>query len=148
MSTARAAAARACIVRVGDTQIALEGRYVKEVLEINALTPLPRTDAAILGLTPSRGRVLLLVDLGVLVGKEPLGTPELAVGVEVDGQRFAVAVAAVERFAPLSVAGLEPSPVPFARGQRTDHNTDPGEVTVVLDLTDLAAAVAARCVVR
>lgn len=144
MSTARVGAARACIVRVGDVRIALEGRYVKEVLEVSALTPLPRTDAAILGLTPSRGRVLLLVDLGVLVGEAPLAAPELAVGLEVDGQRFAVAVAEVERFAPLSMGGLEPATLPFAKGQRSES----GEVTVVLELTDLAAAVAARCVVK
>lgn len=133
--------ARACIVRVGTQHLALEAPLVREVIRVASVTPLPRTDRAIRGLVPSRGRVLLLVDLAHLLGITQTEASELAVSVEVGGRRFAVLVDEVKRVAPWTMGGLEPSALPFARGQRDDQ----GELTTLLALDALAAAVVDRC---
>jgi chemotaxis signal transduction protein len=63
-----AGSAHLCTFRVGGQRYALSTALVRELLEVTAITRVPRTDPAVLGLFNLRGEPMPLVDLALVLG--------------------------------------------------------------------------------
>lgn len=57
-----------CTFTVGGQRYALSTDLVRELVEVTSVTPVPRTDEAILGLFNLRGEPMPLVDLALVLG--------------------------------------------------------------------------------
>lgn len=84
------------VLRLGAQVFALEPRALKEVLEVDRLTPVPLAPSFVLGLLASGGNILPLVDIGGLLGQET-GNPTLAAVVSRRGQSLGLAIHEVLR---------------------------------------------------
>lgn len=84
------------VLRLGAQVFALEPRSLKEVLEVDRLTPVPLAPSFVLGLLASGGNILPLVDIGGLLGQET-GNPTLAAVVSHRGQSLGLAIHEVLR---------------------------------------------------
>lgn len=96
------------MVRLAGELVALDANGVGSVVEIDAVTEIPRVPAHIAGLFALRSRVLTVIDSRAALG---LGRSELsanpeAVVIQIDGHSYALLVEAVE-----DVASAEP-PLP------------------------------------
>ena len=86
------------IVSVAGSRVAFPAAKVESVVELDALSPVPRAPAHVAGLSALRSRVLTVIDCqrSLELGSTDLrGLHEAAV-VEVDGHHYALTVDAVE----------------------------------------------------
>ena len=86
------------IVTIAGSRVAFPAARVESVVELDALSPVPRAAAHIAGLSALRSRVLTVIDCqrSLELGSTDLkGLREAAV-VEVDGHHYALTVDAVE----------------------------------------------------
>ena len=88
------------IVTIGDTRVALDAARIESVIELDALSPIPRAPSHLAGLSALRSRVLTVVDCRRALG---LGKTEFTPGniheaavVEVEGHHYALSVDGVE----------------------------------------------------
>ena len=98
------------IVTIAGSRVAFPAARVESVVELDALSPVPRAAAHIAGLSALRSRVLTVIDCqrSLELGSTDLeGLREAAV-VEVDGHHYALTVDAVED---VVEALSEPQPV-------------------------------------
>ena len=65
---------QALVLAVGDDRYALPMAQVREVVEARVLTRLPEAPGTVLGLINVRGRVIPVLDLGLLLGLGALGS--------------------------------------------------------------------------
>jgi chemotaxis signal transduction protein len=99
-------------VRVGGEQYALAVEYVREVLELGELTPVPGTPDSVLGLRNVNGEIVPVFDLAKVLGVEHdehrsgIGRRRLLIA-ERNGQRAAFAVDEVIDVAPIDGAMQE-----------------------------------------
>ena len=82
------------LVKIGHDVFGLPIHYVRAVVRSQKCTPIPLAPLHITGLINLRGRVVTAVDLRICMGKQSsLHVPgQLAVGVEVNGEDFALMV--------------------------------------------------------
>ena len=87
------------VVRISDRRIALRAAEVHSVIELDALTPIPRAPSHVAGLSALRSRVLTVIDcrrsLELELRAEPDARPKAAV-VEFEGHLYALLVDEVE----------------------------------------------------
>ena len=96
------------LVRAGGRLVGLALPRVVEVLEPEAIHPVPSRDPSVRGVTTVRGRLMPVVDLGLLLGEAgPGATAGAGVVVEVGGSRLCLQVDGAEEV--LLGAGL---PIP------------------------------------
>ncbi len=103
------------IVTVAGSRVALPAARVESVVELDALSPVPRAAAHVAGLSALRSRVLTVIDCqrSLELGSTDLtGLREAAV-VEVEGHHYALTVDAVED---VVEALSDPVPVRAAMG--------------------------------
>ena len=103
------------IVTIAGSRVAFPAAKVESVVELDALSPVPRAAAHVAGLSALRSRVLTVIDCqrSLELGATDLrGLHEAAV-VEVDGHHYALTVDAVED---VVEALSDPSPVRAAMG--------------------------------
>lgn len=66
---------RVCLISLGGELYAIELRSVREVFEVEAITPVPGMPPALVGVANLRGVVVPLIDLRVLLGLPVTGSP-------------------------------------------------------------------------
>jgi len=137
------------VVTIAGERVALPSEAVESVVELDALSPVPRAAPHIAGLSALRSRVLTVVDctrsleLGVTDCSD--GIREAAV-VELDGHHYALIVDSVED---VVEALTEPAPVRAAMGPGWERaaegmvETEMGPL-LLLDLTALVAGQEAK----
>ena len=88
------------LVTIGDTRVAFDAARVESVIELDALSPIPRAPAHLAGLSALRSRVLTVVDCRRALD---LGATDFTPGdiheaavVEVEGHHYALSVDNVE----------------------------------------------------
>ena len=86
------------IVTIAGEKVAIPSAQVESVVELEAVTPVPRAAAHVAGLSALRSRVLTVIDcLAALdLGRATRGTPMPAIVVALDGHPYALAVDSVE----------------------------------------------------
>ena len=86
------------IVTIAGSRVAFPAARVESVVELDALSPVPRAAAHVAGLSALRSRVLTVIDCqrSLELGSTDLGGLREAAVVEVDGHHYALTVDAVE----------------------------------------------------
>ena len=86
------------IVTIAGSRVAFPAAKVESVVELDALSPVPRAAAHIAGLSALRSRVLTVLDCqrSLELGSTDLSGLREAAVVEVDGHHYALTVDAVE----------------------------------------------------
>lgn len=138
------------IVSIAGSRVAFAAALVESVVELEALTAVPRAPAHVAGLSALRSRVLTVIDcrhsLGLGSSQSASGLHEAAV-VEMDGHHYALIVDAVED---VVEATSEPIAVRASMGegwQRVSHgmiDTADGPLLLV----DLFALIAGPTIER
>ncbi|MDQ3144567.1 MAG: chemotaxis protein CheW [Pseudomonadota bacterium] len=103
------------IVTVAGSRVALPAAKVESVVELDALSPVPRAAAHVAGLSALRSRVLTVIDCqrSLELGTTDLSGLREAAVVEIEGHHYALTVDAVED---VVEALSEPVPVRAAMG--------------------------------
>lgn len=137
---------RVCLFRLADRTFALDIRWVREVVEVAAVTRLPLAPAEVLGVFAVRGGILPLIHLSALLGLEDRAGSSRAVVVRHGERQAALAVSEV-----LSLEALEVLPMtgpPSDLGVPTEYLSGQlvwrGETVPVLAVPNLLEALAAR----
>ena len=86
------------IVTIAGSRVAFPAAKVESVVELDALSPVPRAAAHVAGLSALRSRVLTVIDCqrSLELGSTDLSGLREAAVVEVDGHHYALTVDAVE----------------------------------------------------
>lgn len=86
------------IVKLAGERIAVPAADVESVVELEGLTPVPRSASHVAGLSALRSRVLTVIDCFASLELADAGPRELreAIVVELDGHPYALAVDSVE----------------------------------------------------
>lgn len=133
------------LARVAGQDVAILSDHVESVVDIAAVSPVPRTSAAVCGLAALRSRVVTVVDTALAI--DPANDPcrrRRAVVTQVDGHHYALLVDMLDdayrcEVRPLS-AGLTPGPAWAAVvGGMIDHD---GRAVLILDLSAVVARAA------
>lgn len=133
------------VLTLAGRQVAIDTAAVNSVVELGALTPVPRAPQFIIGLAALRSRTLTAIDSRAALGLPPTARPlargQRAIITEIGGHSYAVLV---EDVAGISSLLAEPAPVIGQAGPGWDRialgvgETPLGAVLVI----DLAALVA------
>lgn len=84
---------RVCLITLAGELFAVDLRSVREVFEVESVTPVPGMAAALIGVANLRGSVIPLVDLRLMLGLPAGGQPcRLAVVIRHGGQQVGVLV--------------------------------------------------------
>ena len=99
--------------RVGQQLFGLPIRDVHEVFAAHHITPVPLSAAAIKGLLNLRGRVVTAICLRAVLGLPDASehTERMAIGVEIDGEPFALLVDRIGDVVRLPPATFEANPI-------------------------------------
>ncbi|MCB2044830.1 MAG: chemotaxis protein CheW [Novosphingobium sp.] len=108
------------VATIAGSEVALPADRIDCVIELGALTPVPRAPAAIAGLATLRSRVLTVIDTSVALGLAPDrtssgGTGGKAVVIRHGGHDYALCVDAV-RDVKQAAGEVEPLSVPVGDG--------------------------------
>ena len=91
------------IARIAGRTVAIDSDQVESVVDIGAITPVPRADPEVRGLAALRSRVVTVIDTCIALGLAPSEIePSRAVITLVDGHHYAILVDALEDVAPFS----------------------------------------------
>ena len=104
------------IVEVAGRRAALRTSEVQSVVELDAISPVPRAPGFVLGLTALRSSTLTVVDAAAAIGLPAHGLPEAgtrAAIVDHAGHRYALVVDEIDDVAE---ARGDPAPVPGEAG--------------------------------
>ena len=103
------------IVSIAGSRVAFPAAKVESVVELDALSPVPRAPAHVAGLSALRSRVLTVIDCqrSLELGSTDLSGLREAAVVEIDGHHYALTVDAVED---VVEALSDPVPVRAAMG--------------------------------
>lgn len=97
------------IVRAGDGRYALPLGTLTRVTPLTNLTVLPNVPKYIAGLTHATGKILTVVDLGVMLGHPP-STPGALLIVEAGPETLALGTSTYETVRPAPAGGYSPAP--------------------------------------
>lgn len=96
------------IARIAGRPVAIESDQVESVIDIGAITPVPRAGREVRGLAALRSRVVTVIDTHAALGLPPAETVATrAVITLVDGHHYAVVVDELEDVAPYERAPLD-----------------------------------------
>jgi hypothetical protein len=84
------------VVVVGAARYAVRLESLSGVVALERTSRLPQAPSWIAGLSPLHGRIVTVVDLGVLLGHQGVPAPKLGLIVDVGGEVFALGVPALE----------------------------------------------------
>lgn len=133
------------LAQVAGQDVAILSDHVESVVDIAAISPVPRTSRAVCGLAALRSRVVTVIDTALAIDpdREP-GRRKRAVVTQVDGHHYALLVDMLDdayrcQVRPLS-SGLMPGAAwgPVVSGV-IDHD---GRAVLVLDLPAVVARAA------
>jgi purine-binding chemotaxis protein CheW len=121
---------RVCLISLSGEFFAIDLRNVREVFEVEGVTPVPGMPAVLAGVANLRGVVMPLVDLRRLLGLPVSGpTPRFAVVIRHESQQIAVLVDQVPEIRTVQNDELLPAPA------RSAQSSTPF-VTAILRLED------------
>lgn len=131
------------MTQIAGRRCALPAHGVQSMIEIGAITPVPRTPEYIFGITAMRSQALTVIDSRLALGFPRLGwsTDRRAAVISVDGHSYALMVDAIEDIA---TSITEPEQVSGGFGDKWSRvavgmiETDTGPALLV-DLTALIA---------
>jgi purine-binding chemotaxis protein CheW len=83
---------KACLVTLGGELFAIDLRQVREVFELDAITPVPGMPPSLVGVANVRGTVVPLADLRQSLGVSPSTTPRYAVVVRHDAHQIGLLI--------------------------------------------------------
>jgi purine-binding chemotaxis protein CheW len=124
------------IVRLAGERVAFPAEEVESVVEIGAVTPVPRAAPHVAGLAALRSRVLTVIDTSASLGLAPAAQWRDAAVATVDGHGYALLLDAVEDVVP---ADGDPRPLPgrlegeWARVARGSVEVE-GDLLLLLDV--------------
>lgn len=101
---------------IAERQVAFPAVAVRSVIEIERITPIPRTAAHIAGLTALRSQALTVIDCRVALGFESKGDPVGSRAAVVDHEGHSYALVVDEAFDVVDALG-EPERVPGGFGE-------------------------------
>ena len=102
------------IVHLGGQRVAVPAALVESVVELEAVTPVPRAAPHVAGLAALRSRVLTVIDCAVSIGAASEKKTREAIVVVADGHPYALAVDGVED---VVEASGPPAPINNALGR-------------------------------
>lgn len=110
---------RVCLVSLSNELFAIDLHNVREVFEVESITPIPGTPAALAGVANLRGTVIPLVDLRRLLGLTTSGSsPRFAVVTRHGGQQVGVLVDRVPEIRTVQTDEFLPAPTSTATGPK------------------------------
>ncbi|MFJ5368761.1 chemotaxis protein CheW [Bosea sp. CER48] len=131
-------------IRIGEQLLGLPIGRVQDVFITNRITVVPRAPSEIVGLLNLRGRIVTAICLRQRLGKPaqpapsmPGGTELTAIGIDHNGEAYALIVDAVGEVVRLDRSTLEPLPVHLDRvwtALATGVHRLADELLVILDL--------------
>jgi purine-binding chemotaxis protein CheW len=83
---------RICLITIGGELFAIDLRYVREVFELESITPVPGMPASLVGVANLRGTVVPLADLRPALGVPSSTAPKYAVVVRHGTQQVGVLI--------------------------------------------------------
>ena len=83
---------KACLVTLGGELFAIDLRHVREVFELDAITPVPGMPASLVGVANVRGTVVPLADLRRSLGASPSTNPRYAIVVRHDAHQIGLLI--------------------------------------------------------
>ncbi len=132
------------VVQIGDDKFGLPIEHVRAVVRTDSITPIPLAPDHYIGLMNLRGRVVTAVDLRMCIGRHGKASvaTQLAVGVEIHGEDFALTVDDVREVT--EVHAHERIVVQRMDPRRNDDNVlgvfnTPHGIVTVLDIANLIA---------
>lgn len=105
------------MAQIAGRRCALYAPEVESVIEVGAITPVPRTPAHITGITAMRSQTLTVIDCRIAIGQDPQQFPldHRAIVAKHAGDAYALRVDAIDD---ICTADTEPEAVPGGFG---DH---------------------------
>ena len=95
------------IARIAGRSVAIDSDQVESVVDIGAITPVPRAAAEVCGLAALRSRVVMVIDTCAALGlAKPELQPSRAVITQIEGHHYAILVEALEDVAPFALTPL------------------------------------------
>ena len=83
---------RICLITLGGELFAIDLRHVREVFEIESITPVPGMPASLVGVANLRGTVIPLADVRPSLGLSASATPKYAVVVRHGTQQVGILI--------------------------------------------------------
>lgn len=130
------------IAQIADRGVAIDGRYVDSVVDIDAIVAVPHAPLAVRGLAALRSRVVTVIDSRLALGLPASDDAKRAVVARIDGHHYAFLVDSLQDVAPLEslpLAGGGGRADGWARAATAIVDRD-GEPLLVLDLAALVPA--------
>ena len=107
---------KVCLLTIGGEVYAVDLRNVREVFEVDAITPVPGMPSALVGVTNVRGAVVPVMDLRRLLGVSSAGpTPQYAVIIKHGNHQVGVLVERVPEIRTVQTEQFLPTPSGDAR---------------------------------
>jgi purine-binding chemotaxis protein CheW len=107
---------RVCLLMLGGELYAVDLRHVREVFEVETITPVPGMPSALVGVTNVRGAVIPVMDLRRMLGLATAGpTPQYAVIIKHGAHQVGVLVERVPEIRTVQTDQLLPAPSGDAR---------------------------------
>lgn len=130
------------IAQIGDRGVAIEGRLVDSVVDIDAIVAVPQAPVTVRGLAALRSRVVTVIDTRVALGLPSSVDAQRAVVASIDGHHYAFLVDTLQDVAPLELKPLGGAGIRhdgWSRAGTAIVERD-GEPLLVLDLAALVPA--------
>jgi chemotaxis signal transduction protein len=128
----------AVVFALGTRRFAIELRWVREIVALGHITPVPRAPASVFGVVNVHGAIVPLIDLAPLMDEEHLATPhpgEAAVLVEAESATAAIFVGNVDEVSTLRQRD---------DGEWVDSTEEPVEILVAPELLETVISEAQR----
>ncbi len=113
------ATTRVCLLTLGGDVYAVDLRNVREVFEVDAITPVPGMPPALVGVTNLRGAVVPVMDLRLVLGVSTAGpAPQYAVIIKHGNHQVGVLVERVPEIRTVQTEQFLPTPSNAAGGAK------------------------------
>jgi len=107
---------KVCLLTIGGEVYAVDLRNVREVFEVDVITPVPGMPSALVGVTNVRGAVIAVMDLRRMLGLPTAGpTPKFAVIIKHGNQQVGLLVERVPEIKTVQTEQFLPTPSGDAR---------------------------------
>lgn len=105
---------------LGEEFYALDVQYVREILNIPQITPVPCTPESILGVINLRGDIISVIDIGRILGLEVEGFKESRkiIIVEIDTEIVGITVDSIIDVMEIEVANIQPPLLTIEKGKK------------------------------
>lgn len=127
--------------RLGKERYAVESHYVREIIPLKSLTPLPCTPSFVAGIVNSRGRIVAVLDLKKFFGLPESGLTDMhrVIHIEGNGLEFGLLADVSVGVRTIALDSLQPS-LPTLAGIGAEYLKGvTGERLVILDLGRILA---------